>query len=108
MDRDRPLETVAEQRSVFLKAMKTVQDDRQAEVGGHTWESYTLRYGPQILFAEIASITSRIEQLIWRKDEGELTPEQLARLEDLTVDLGNYSGFLFEWAQGRLSIAYPR
>ena len=90
----------AEQKSAFLKAMENVQSIRKREVGGHTWQLYIRRYGPQIIFAEIASITSRIEELIWKKNEDSLTTEQKNRLKDLTIDLGNYSGFLFNWIQG--------
>ena len=86
----------------FVNAMKKVQSDREREAGGHTWKVYTRRYGPQIIFAEIASITSRIEALIWKKSEDSLTAEQKNRLRDLTVDLGNYTSFLFDWIQERI------
>ena len=84
----------------YFDAMERVLQDRAEEVGAHTWKIHAARYGPKVLFAEIISITSRIEALIWKRDiEHGLTGRQLSKLEDLTIDLGNYTLFLFNWTQ---------
>lgn len=87
---------VAEQRTTFLEAMKVIREDRSTDVGEHTWRDYADVYGERILFAEIASITSRLKAVFW---DSEYTTDRKARAEDLLVDLGNYAGFLYDYIQ---------
>ena len=89
---------VAEAKKDFLKAMSEVKNQRVEEVGGDGWQSYVEIYGPQALFAEIASITHRLKLLFWD------TPYNVAQQQkamDLLVDIGNYAGFLFEWVKDK-------
>ena len=80
----------------FVEAMASKREERAAEVGKHTWKQTIERYGLGYLFIEIASIVSRMEEMIWPPPENGLTEQQLARLDDLTIDLGNYAGFLYD------------
>lgn len=88
----------AEQRSAFLEAMEEIKADRSKDVGEHTWRRYADEYGERILFAEIASITSRLRAIFWDGEYDQTT--QKARAEDLLIDLGNYSGFLYDFIGG--------
>jgi len=80
------------------EAMLAVQKQRSGEVGGHTWEQMVERYGIAILFGEIASITLRLESVIWGEAWNPYSnPHEvdIDRLLDLCIDLGNYTEFLY-------------
>ena len=81
------------------EAMTSVQNQRAMEVGGHTWELQVERYGEAYLFIEIASITARLEQAIWKNAGNDAfwadEPEHVDRILDLCIDLGNYADFLY-------------
>ena len=77
-------------------AMEAIQSERSMEVGGHTWQSMVERYGEAVLFAEIASITGRLESLIWNQSwQYGNASENIDRILDLCIDLGNYAEFLY-------------
>ena len=88
--------TPGEQRAAFIAAMTAKQVERIEEVGQDTWREYSETYGFRILYAEIASINSRLKQLFW--DET-LVHGQVERASDLLIDLGNYAAFLYEAIQ---------
>ena len=88
----------------FLAIMKAIQDDRSEAVGGHTHEDLIKRYGPAIMFAELASITSRIESMLWDPTDIPLDSINHDRLQDLCVDLANYVSFLWEWSVEEKSV----
>lgn len=75
------------------EAMAEVQNSRSEEVGGHTWQGMVERYGESILFAEIVSIVGRLEPIIWH-GIGDIE-DNMDRLLDLCIDLGNYAEFLY-------------
>jgi hypothetical protein len=76
-------------------AMEEVQKERSLEVGGHTWEKLVEQYGEAILFAEIASIVSRLEQMIWHAGPYANPINNVDRILDLCIDLGNFTEFLY-------------
>lgn len=84
--------TPGAQRSAFIEAMAAKQTARADEVGADTWREYADTYGPEILYAEIASINSRLKQLFWDMKYN-LTKRE--RASDLLIDLGNYASFLY-------------
>lgn len=85
----------------FLALMKSIQDDRSEAIGGHSYKKLIEKYGPAIMFAELASIVSRLEFMLWNKtdEDGNLIDHE--RLQDLCVDLANYSSFLWGWSVDR-------
>ena len=85
---------VAEQKSAFMKAMADTQENREAELGKPTWRENVEAHGPSILYAELAGITGRLKALIWDKPDN--VHYNYDKIEDLLVDLGNYTGFLYE------------
>ena len=87
---------VADEREAFLKAMAGKQSVREREVGGHSWRDNVAAHGPAILYAEIANITSRLKLMLWNNHG---TIPDFDRLEDLLIDLGNYTEFLFIWTK---------
>lgn len=80
----------------FTEAMAAKRDERASEVGRHTWKESVERYGLPYLFAEMASIMSRLEAMIWWPGLEAINKADTKRLEDLVVDLGNYTGFLYD------------
>ena len=84
--------TPGEQKQAFMEAMAGKQEARAAEVGADTWREYSGTYGPRILYAEVASINSRLKEIFW---DSEYTSDKKARALDLLVDLGNYASFLY-------------
>ena len=96
-DQMRIYTTPGDQKEAFLKAMASKQAERIAEVGQDTWREYVDTYGFRILYAEIASINSRLKQLFWDTDQ--LLHGQVERASDLLIDLGNYTSFLYEAIQ---------
>ena len=86
---------VSEQKEMFLAGMIAKQKDRAEEVGGHTWRTYVETYVPQIFFADLASIMSRLERMLWPVPVPEIDHY---KLQDLLIDLGNYASFLHEWS----------
>jgi hypothetical protein len=81
----------------FIKAMVEIQGSRSAEVGGHLWQRHLNRHGPTPYMWELVGITGRIEHLLVHRDPAK--PFPVEKLKDLLVDLGNYSGFLYEWLE---------
>ena len=88
--------TPGEQHQAFITAMTEKQTERVEEVGQDTWREYVDIYGFRILYAEIASVNSRLKQMFW--DEV-LLHGQVERASDLLIDLGNYASFLYEAIQ---------
>lgn len=89
---------VANEREAFLQAMTGKQENREEEVGGHTWRAHVASHGPAILYSELANIMSRMKMMLWDQVGNPYeSPIDLDRLEDLTVDLGNYTEFLYTW-----------
>ena len=87
----------------YVEAMKYTQGDRVKVAGGHIWQDSLNSYGPALLYAEIASINQRLKQIFWDEiDDRFVDTANLARAEDLLVDLGNYASFLFDWVQVEL------
>lgn len=78
------------------EAMEEVQGRRAADVGGHTWKLTVERYGIAALFVEIASITGRLEQMIWREPMMAVDNMNFDRAYDLLIDMGNYADFLYQ------------
>ncbi len=91
-DEQRIYTTPGAQHDAFIKAMTAKQVERAEEVGSDTWREYSDTYGFRILYAEIASINSRLKELFW--DET-LVHGQVKRASDLLIDLGNYASFLY-------------
>ncbi len=89
--------TPGDQANAFKEAMSAKQIERIEEVGQDTWREYADTYGFRILYAEIASINSRLKQLFWDGDV--LLHGQVERASDLLIDLGNYASFLYEAIQ---------
>lgn len=88
--------TPGAQRSAFLEAMTSKQVERALEVGADTWREYADTYGVAILYAEIASINSRLKQVFWDHNPYEdMSTLNKPRVLDLLVDLGNYASFLY-------------
>lgn len=81
--------------TTLREAMEAVQNERQDEVGRHTWTTMVERYGLAILFAEVASIVGRLEPLIWDNNPYKNPFEDHDRILDLLIDLGNYTEFLY-------------
>lgn len=82
----------------LAEAMVAVQNEREAEIGQHTWGMLVEHYGEAILFAEIASIVSRLDAIFWRgvpMFDNPDDPQILERALDLCIDLGNYTDFLY-------------
>ena len=88
--------TPGAQADAFIAAMTAKQTERVEEVGQDTWREYVDIYGFRILYAEIASINSRLKQLFW---DDVLLHDQVARASDLLIDLGNYTSFLYDVIQ---------
>jgi hypothetical protein len=84
------------QREVFIAAMTDKQIERSKEVGTDTWREYEETYGVRLLYAEIASINSRLKQMFW---DVEYDPRRVDRASDLLIDLGNYASFLYATIQ---------
>ena len=85
------------------EAMEDVQKRRRDEVGMHTWKLLVDHYGEAILFAELASIMSRLEGMFWYSNPWE-NPDEDSRIErayDLLIDLGNYADFLYQTIRER-------
>ncbi len=82
----------------LILAMAQVRKEREDEVGASTYQDLVNTYGLAILFAEIASITSRLKGLLWT-DEAIMQPINYDRLLDLLIDLGNFTDFLYMEAQ---------
>jgi len=79
-------------------AMSEIQKARAEETGGHTWQDLVEHYGQSILFAEIASIVSRLEAMFWVPNpyaDIYLPEPQVDRALDLLIDLGNFTEFLY-------------
>lgn len=79
------------------EAMAAIQEEREEEVGRHTWRDVVKHYGEAILFAEMATIMSRLQVLIWEQNpyENPDNPEMIERTLDLCIDLGNFTEFLY-------------
>ena len=90
--------TPGEQHDAFIKAMTAKQVERAEEVGADTWREYSDTYGFRILYAEIASINSRLKELLW---DSTLVHGQVERASDLLIDLGNYASFLYAAIQDK-------
>ena len=88
---------VAEERKTFIEAMQVIQDDRKKEIGAHIWKRHLNRYGAPAYFYELAGILSRLEELIIHHDPAETA--NYPKLLDLLTDMGNYTGFLYEWVE---------
>lgn len=78
--------------------MAKKRNARSREVGGHSYLTQIERYGLGIMFAEMANIMSRLEQMLWLNDPKDAN---LERLLDLLVDLGNYTSFTYEYVWAR-------
>lgn len=89
----------------LLVAMVSVQDERGKEVGGHTYSDLVDQYGLAILFAEIATIVSRLKKIMWDQSDHELINYE--RLFDLLIDLGNFTDFLYREAQKQERLEHP-
>lgn len=79
------------------EAMEVIKAEREGEIGTHTWKQLVDHYGEAILFAEIASIVSRLEGIFWHENPYK-HPDDLKILDraiDLCIDLGNYTDFLY-------------
>lgn len=83
--------------SSLTQAMAAIRNEREKEIGNHTYTDLVETYGLAILFAEIASIVSRLKAMIW--EENTLQPINFERLYDLLIDLGNFTEFLYLEAQ---------
>ena len=84
----------------YLGEMARIKRERGERVGGHTYRDQIAKYGIAVMFAEIASITSRLEMLLWKNQSKKVWLDwpALERLQDLCIDMGNYSSFIWEWA----------
>ena len=92
-DQMRIYTTPGDQANAFKEAMTAKQVERTEEVGKDTWREYADTYGSRILYAEIASINSRLKQIFW--DSSEYDTVNVERASDLLIDLGNYASFLY-------------
>lgn len=81
----------------FCEEMLKKQSQRSSEVGGHTYQQQIEKYGLRIMFAELANIMSRLEQMIWVGDADLSIAQKPLRLLDLLVDLGNYTSFTYSY-----------
>lgn len=88
-----------EQHPAFNDAMNATQVDRETEIGKHVWEAHMDQYGPSAYTMELAGIVGRLGAILWPavSELGELSPRQIAKVLDLLKDLGNYTGFTYEW-----------
>lgn len=88
----------------YLGEMARIKRERGERVGGHTYRDQIAKYGIAVMFAEIASITSRLEMLLWKNQSKNVWLDRpgLERLQDLCIDMGNYSSFIWEWAESGL------
>ncbi len=86
-------------------AMAAVQKERADEVGGHTYMDLVDQYGLAILFAEIATIVSRLKRIMWDTSDYQLI--NWDRLYDLLIDLGNFTDFLYREAQKQDRLENP-
>lgn len=89
----------------LAEAMASVQEERAMEVGGHTYSELVEQYGLAILFAEIATIVSRLKRIMW--DTSDLEVINFERLFDLLIDLGNFADFLYREAQKQERLENP-
>ena len=89
----------------LAEAMASVQEERAMEVGGHTYPELVEQYGLAILFAEIATIVSRLKRIMW--DTSDLEVINFERLFDLLIDLGNFADFLYREAQKQERLENP-
>lgn len=77
-------------------AMEKIQNEREQEIGEHTWQELVDTYGEAILFAEIASIVSRLKQMFWGNHYLNMdSQEVIDRALDLLIDLGNFAEFFY-------------
>ncbi len=83
----------------FIAAMEATQVDRESEIGRHVWQQHMDQYGPSGYMMELAGIVGRLGAILWPavSELGELSPRQIAKVLDLLKDLGNYTGFTYEW-----------
>ncbi len=81
----------------LAQAMDNVRNQRAQEIPD-TFEDLVETYGLAILFAEVASIVSRLKAMLW-SDEALMKPINFDRLLDLLIDLGNFTDFLYMEAQ---------
>ncbi len=79
----------------LAQAMNAVRNERAQEVPD-TFEDLVETYGLAILFAEVASIVSRLKAMIWEENTQSINFD---RLYDLLIDLGNFTDFLYMEAQ---------
>ena len=77
----------------LAQAMHAIRRKRTEEIPD-TFEDLVETYGLAILFAEIASIVSRLKAMLW-SDEALMKPINFDRLFDLLIDLGNFTDFLY-------------
>lgn len=82
--------------------MAAIQKERADELGRHIWEDMVEQYGEAILFAELASITARLKELVWQAEyDNPNHPDRIDRILDLCIDGGNYLDFLYQTVMKR-------
>ena len=85
-----------ERHERLVDAMLVIQGKRMVEIVEHTYPDLVETYGLRILFAEIASIVSRLKRILWTNHDYEIPDWD--RLFDLLTDLGNYTDFIYDEA----------